>query len=158
MQIPSNFGVREVKSIEYKDRFSFTADIATYDTCARLYKLQRIYEFMPEKNMGMLYGELIHLTVERIHNEIVHNGKEHINKKAIREWLLENYEGLKKADIKGNVVVIGGGNVAIDTARSARRFTDGNITMVSLESAEEMPAKPEEIEDAKADNIKIENS
>lgn len=63
-----------------------------------------------------------------------------------------------KADIKGNVVVIGGGNVAIDTARSARRLTDGVITMVSLESAEEMPAKPEEIEDAKADNIKIENS
>lgn len=64
----------------------------------------------------------------------------------------------QKADVEGNVVVIGGGNVAIDTARTARRFTDGEITMVSLESAEEMPAKPEEIEDAKADNIKIENS
>ena len=64
----------------------------------------------------------------------------------------------QKADIEGNVVVIGGGNVAIDTARSVRRYTDGDITMVSLESAEEMPAKPEEIEDAKADNIKIENS
>ena len=64
----------------------------------------------------------------------------------------------QKADIEGDVVVIGGGNVAIDTARSVRRFTDGKITMVSLESAEEMPAKPEEIADAKADNIKIENS
>ena len=64
----------------------------------------------------------------------------------------------QKTDIEGNVVVIGGGNVAVDAARSARRFTDGNITMVSLESAEEMPAKPEEIEEAKADDIKIENS
>lgn len=64
----------------------------------------------------------------------------------------------QNADIQGNVVVIGGGNVAIDTARSARRFTSGEITMVSLESAKEMPAKPEEIEDAKADNINIKNS
>lgn len=64
----------------------------------------------------------------------------------------------QKADIEGNVVVIGGGNVAIDTARSARRFTDKTITLVSLESAEEMPAKPEEIEEAKTDNINIENS
>lgn len=64
----------------------------------------------------------------------------------------------QKADIKGDVVVIGGGNVAIDVARSARRLTNGKITMVSLESADEMPAKAEEIADAKADKIDIENS
>ena len=64
----------------------------------------------------------------------------------------------QKSEVSGNVVVIGGGNVAIDTARSVRRFTDGDITMFSLESEKEMPAKPEEIEDAIADNIKIENS
>lgn len=64
----------------------------------------------------------------------------------------------QKSDIDGNVVVVGGGNVAIDAARCARRFTDGDITMLSLESADEMPAKAEEIEEALADDIKIKNS
>ncbi len=59
--------------------------------------------------------------------------------------------------LSGNVVVIGGGNVAIDVARTAVRSEASSVNMYCLESAAEMPALPEEIEEANAENIAINN-
>jgi NADPH-dependent glutamate synthase beta subunit-like oxidoreductase len=63
-------------------------------------------------------------------------------------------------DIKlnGNVIVIGGGNVAIDVARNATRVGAGKVDMFCLESREQMPALAEEVEEALSENITINNS
>ncbi|MBM3322175.1 FAD-dependent oxidoreductase, partial [candidate division WOR-3 bacterium] len=53
------------------------------------------------------------------------------------------------------VVVIGGGNVAVDVALCARRSGAEDVTMVSLESREEMPAHEWEIQDALAEGVKL---
>lgn len=53
------------------------------------------------------------------------------------------------------VVVIGGGNVAMDVARSARRLGQPQVTMVCLESREEMPAWEWEIKEAEEEGIQI---
>uniref|UniRef100_A0A7V3V049 FAD-binding protein n=1 Tax=candidate division WOR-3 bacterium TaxID=2052148 RepID=A0A7V3V049_UNCW3 len=53
------------------------------------------------------------------------------------------------------VVVIGGGNVAVDVAMCARRCGAEEVTMVCLEKREEMPAHPWEIEEALAEGINI---
>ncbi|MEO0080978.1 MAG: FAD-dependent oxidoreductase [candidate division WOR-3 bacterium] len=53
------------------------------------------------------------------------------------------------------VVVIGGGNVAVDVAMTARRCGAEDVTMVCLECREEMPAFEYEIEEALAEGIKI---
>ena len=55
----------------------------------------------------------------------------------------------------GSVVVIGGGNVAIDCARNAHRLGASEVSMFCLESREEMPASREEIAEAEEENIKI---
>lgn len=60
--------------------------------------------------------------------------------------------------LKGNVVVIGGGNVAIDVARTAVRVDASKIDMFCLESREEMPALEEEIDEALSEGITINNS
>jgi NADPH-dependent glutamate synthase beta subunit-like oxidoreductase/NAD-dependent dihydropyrimidine dehydrogenase PreA subunit len=60
--------------------------------------------------------------------------------------------------LKGNVVVIGGGNVAIDVARTATRVGASKVEMFCLESKKEMPALSEEIDEATAENIEINNS
>ncbi len=57
--------------------------------------------------------------------------------------------------LTGDVVVIGGGNVAVDVARSAKRVTDGNVTMLCLESESEMPAAEDEVAEAKEENIVV---
>lgn len=59
--------------------------------------------------------------------------------------------------VSGNVVVIGGGNVAIDAARVAKRSGAKNVTMVSLEDRDSMPASLEEILEAEEDGVTIVN-
>ncbi|MEG0308026.1 MAG: FAD-dependent oxidoreductase [Clostridium sp.] len=60
--------------------------------------------------------------------------------------------------LEGNTIVIGGGNVAIDVARTATRVGASTVDMFCLESREEMPALEEEIEEALAEDIKVNNS
>ncbi|NTV89834.1 MAG: FAD-dependent oxidoreductase [Clostridiales bacterium] len=60
--------------------------------------------------------------------------------------------------LEGKVVVIGGGNVAVDVARTAVRVGASKTDMYCLESREEMPALEEEIEEAMSEDIGIMNS
>jgi NADPH-dependent glutamate synthase beta subunit-like oxidoreductase len=53
------------------------------------------------------------------------------------------------------IIVIGGGNVAIDVARSAKRISGGKVTMVCLEADHEMPAHEWEIADAREEGIEM---
>jgi NADPH-dependent glutamate synthase beta subunit-like oxidoreductase/formate hydrogenlyase subunit 6/NADH:ubiquinone oxidoreductase subunit I len=64
----------------------------------------------------------------------------------------------REISLSGNVVVIGGGNVAMDVARSAVRLNSDSVSMYCLEKEEEMPALPEEKEEAHAEGIAIHNS
>jgi NADPH-dependent glutamate synthase beta subunit-like oxidoreductase len=59
--------------------------------------------------------------------------------------------------ISGRAVVIGGGNVAIDSALSARRLGADKVTLVSLEKREEMPAHERERQDALEEGIEFLN-
>lgn len=63
----------------------------------------------------------------------------------------------KKVDLGNKVLVIGGGNVAMDVARAARRLGVRNVEMVCLESAEEMPAWKWEVDEAVEEGISISN-
>ena len=64
----------------------------------------------------------------------------------------------EKLEMKGTAIVIGGGNVAIDVARTATRIGASQVDMYCLESREEMPALSEEIEEALSEAIGINNS
>jgi heterodisulfide reductase subunit A-like polyferredoxin len=65
----------------------------------------------------------------------------------------------EELDVEGKrVVVIGGGNVAIDVGRTALRHGAMSVQLVSLESLQEMPAHPREIVEAKAEGVTFRNS
>lgn len=57
--------------------------------------------------------------------------------------------------VKGKAVVVGGGNVAIDVARSAGRCGADSVSMFCLEPREKMPASREEIEEAEEEAVSI---
>ena len=57
--------------------------------------------------------------------------------------------------LEGDVVVVGGGNVAIDAARVSSRCNDAKISMFCLETREKMPASNEEIEEALEEGIEL---
>ncbi|MCB2228134.1 MAG: FAD-dependent oxidoreductase [Desulfarculaceae bacterium] len=63
---------------------------------------------------------------------------------------------LGRAEKPGDkVVVIGGGNVAIDAARTALRLGSQEVTILYRRTREQMPAYAEEIEDALAEGVEI---
>lgn len=57
--------------------------------------------------------------------------------------------------INGDVVVIGGGNVAIDVARTSVRTGKYKVSMYCLEGENEMPASDEEVAEAKEEGIEV---
>jgi NADPH-dependent glutamate synthase beta subunit-like oxidoreductase/Pyruvate/2-oxoacid:ferredoxin oxidoreductase delta subunit len=80
------------------------------------------------------------------------------------EGVLQGVEFLRDAalgrdvTIGEEVLVVGGGNVAMDAALTARRKGARHVTMVCLEERAEMPAWKNEIHEALEGNIKIVNS
>ncbi len=71
--------------------------------------------------------------------------------KYLRELNLGN-----APELGGKTLVIGGGNVAIDAARSALRSGCGDVTIVYRRTRNEMPASPWEIDEAEKEGIKFE--
>ena len=63
----------------------------------------------------------------------------------------------KSTILNGNVVVVGGGNVAIDCARTAKRFKANKVSVFSLENRNHMPATNQEILETLDEGIGINN-
>jgi len=60
-----------------------------------------------------------------------------------------------KASVGEKVLVIGGGNVAIDCARSARRLGAREVTVASLECRADLPAEADEITQAEQEGVTV---
>ncbi len=77
------------------------------------------------------------------------------------KWVIPGVELLrdvsldKPIDLGGRVAVVGGGNVAIDAARSALRLGARQVTIVYRRSRQEMPASVEEIIEAEEEGVKF---
>ena len=69
-------------------------------------------------------------------------------------WMTDVWLG-NRVDLGRRVAVIGGGNVAADVARTARRLGAEYVALICLESREEMPAEPEEVALAEAEGIHV---
>jgi NADPH-dependent glutamate synthase beta subunit-like oxidoreductase/coenzyme F420-reducing hydrogenase delta subunit len=63
----------------------------------------------------------------------------------------------KKVSVAKKLIVVGGGNVAIDVALTARRLGSKTVTIVCLEAQEEMPARDYEIKEALEADVEIVN-
>ena len=70
------------------------------------------------------------------------------------EFLRRVAEG-EEIHLKDRVVIIGGGNVAVDAAMTALRCGAHNVTMACPECLEEMPASPRELAKARAEGVEI---
>lgn len=77
------------------------------------------------------------------------------NEFLTRTNLMKAYRGDSSTPIEHakNVAVVGGGNVAMDAARCAKRLGAENVYIVYRRSEEELPARKEEVEHAKEEGI-----
>ncbi len=85
----------------------------------------------------------------RVQNEEVAGVKPGID--FLREY------GLRRATpLKGRVLVVGGGNTAIDCARTALRLGADEVRLLYRRTRKEMPANPIEIDAAEHEGVKME--
>ncbi len=69
---------------------------------------------------------------------------------------LKNVGLRRPAELSGRVLVVGGGNTAIDCARTALRLGASEVTLLYRRTRTEMPANPVEIEEAEHEGVRIE--
>ncbi|MBP3728670.1 MAG: NADPH-dependent glutamate synthase [Lachnospiraceae bacterium] len=77
------------------------------------------------------------------------------NEFLTRSNLMKSYEESPRTPIMkgGKVIVVGGGNVAMDAARTALRLGAEEVSIVYRRSMEELPARREEVEHAEEEGI-----
>ncbi len=68
---------------------------------------------------------------------------------------LRDYNIRGSVPVGRNVVIIGGGNAAIDAARTAARLDAESVTVLYRRTREQMPAYEEEIEEAESEGVKL---
>lgn len=83
----------------------------------------------------------------------VYSANEFLTRINLMKAYLDEYDTpIKKFK---NIAVVGGGNVAMDAARCAKRLKADNVYIIYRRSEEEMPARNEEIEHAKEEGIEF---
>jgi heterodisulfide reductase subunit A-like polyferredoxin len=74
---------------------------------------------------------------------------------AEKTGVMQGFESPGLPKVGKRVIVIGGGNTAVDASRTALRLGAEEIIMLYRRSREEMPANPWEIEDAEKEGVKL---
>lgn len=92
------FDFKTVKRVNLKDTFSFTSHITVYETCALQYKFYKELEFMPVRENAMVFGTLVHETIEDIHRAAIRNEEHLITTDNIIQWFENNYISLIKSE------------------------------------------------------------
>jgi DNA helicase-2/ATP-dependent DNA helicase PcrA len=94
----SEFSFKDVKDVNLKDTFSFTSHISVYETCSLQYKFYRELEFSPVRANAMIFGMLIHQTIEDIHRTALRHEEHLITPNNIEGWFDANYISITKSE------------------------------------------------------------
>lgn len=92
------FTFKTVKDVNIKNTYSFTSHITVYETCSRQYKFFKELEFMPIRANAMLFGTLVHETIEDIHKAAIRHEEQTITEENVGKWFEANYYSLAKTE------------------------------------------------------------
>lgn len=87
-----------VKQINLKREYSFTSHITVFENCAEQYRFFKDLEFAPIRESPMLFGTLVHQTIEDIHKTVLRGEEGSINFDVIKGWFSANYAMLSKKE------------------------------------------------------------
>lgn len=87
-----------VKQINLKREYSFTSHITVFENCAEQYRFFKELEFAPIRESPMLFGTLVHQTIEDIHKTVLRGEEGLVTFDAIKGWFSANYAMLSKKE------------------------------------------------------------
>lgn len=151
----SEFTFHTVKSVNLKNTFSFTSHIAVYETCALQYKFYKELEFMPIRQGAMLFGTLVHETIEDVHRAALRNETEKITKDNITSWFDSNYISLIKTE--HGYLAEGQRKAALNQVLRYVERQHGNWSAIQQAEVDVSLVQPDYIIEGKIDLVKGEN-
>lgn len=94
---PSLLNLEQVKDVNLKREYSFTSDINVFETCAQQYRFFKEFNFNPVRTGPIIFGTLVHETIEDVHKAVLRGEGSKVTPDQIRNWFNHNYEVLSKA-------------------------------------------------------------
>lgn len=95
---PAQLPLAHVKEVNLKQEYSFTSHIALYENCAEQYRFFKELEFAPVRAAPMLFGTLVHQTIEDIHKTVLRGEEGRLSPAQIAAWFDLNYTYLTKRE------------------------------------------------------------
>lgn len=92
------FNFKPIKEVNIKNTYSFTSHITVYETYALQYKFYKELEFMPVRANAMLFGTLVHETIEDIHRAALRHEEQTITEENVSRWFDSNYVSLTNTE------------------------------------------------------------
>jgi len=90
---PELLKLKPIKDVNIKREYSFNSHINVFETCPRQYQFMQHLEFSPSRRGSMLFGTLVHRSIEDIHKHVLkNNGLNGLNENKINDWFKTNYK------------------------------------------------------------------
>lgn len=87
-----------IKTGVAKNNYSYTSHILVYEGCPRQYQFFKHWEFTPVRQASMIFGVLVHETIEDIHKQALAGTPEAITPDNIKVWFDRNYRNISKRE------------------------------------------------------------
>ncbi len=87
-----------VKDVNLKQTYSFTSHLAVFENCAEQYRFFRALEFAPARTSPILFGTLVHQTIEDIHKAVLRGEEAQLSDTQVEAWFDTNYAYLTKRE------------------------------------------------------------
>ena len=88
----------DVKEVDIKQSYSFTSDVLVFEGCPQQYRLFKDLEFSPVRTNAILFGTLVHQTIEDVHKAVLRGEESKVTTDQINSWFDLNYANLTKKE------------------------------------------------------------
>ena len=88
----------EVKAANLKHSYSFTSDVLVFEGCAQQYRFFKDLEFSPVRTNAILFGTLVHQTIEDIHKAVLRGEEAKVTDEQIDRWFQTNYTNISQKE------------------------------------------------------------
>ncbi|RAN39068.1 ATP-dependent DNA helicase [Hyphomonas sp. GM-8P] len=94
----SQIELAEVKRSNLKNSYSFTSDVLVFEGCPQQYRFFKELEFAPVRTNAILFGTLVHQTIEDIHKAVLRGEERSVTAEQIDRWFNANYTNISQKE------------------------------------------------------------
>lgn len=95
---PQDLPLAVIKEVDVKQEYAFTSHISVFENCAEQYRFFRLLEFAPVRTSPILFGTLVHQTIEDIHKTVLRGEHRRLSELQVESWFDTNYAYLTRKE------------------------------------------------------------